>query len=302
MGWFSDAWKKVKKVFKKVTKVVKKVVKGVGNVAKKVWNGVKSTAKKFGEKISKLGPVANIAMGMIPGFGQLWTAYGVWGAMAKGAITGYLTSGGNVKGALLGAAGGGLGYGYSKLPGTSLSEKISNAFKLGEGTETLNKSFSNAYKNLAKDYTGRIGADTSNIPPSMRGQYKYSAPSVDSIQGAYQANIDRGMTNEAIMKSFNDQAARDAAWWKANPEPATTGDKIAEGLSNWAKSQSNAQKGYEVPTAIADTSSLNQYPIQAMGTKGEVGTGLDPNEQLIKQLGLTTLRDQSILAKQQYAT
>ena len=78
MGWFSNAWKKVKKVFKKVTKAVKKVVKGVGNVAKKVWNGVKSTAKKFGEKISKLGPVANIAMGMIPGLVScgLHTEYG----------------------------------------------------------------------------------------------------------------------------------------------------------------------------------------------------------------------------------
>jgi len=300
MGWFSNAWKKVKKVFKKVTKVVKKVVKGVGNVAKKVWNGVKSTAKKFGEKISKLGPVANIAMGMIPGFGQLWAAYGVWGAMAKGAVTGYLTSGGNLKGALLGAAGGGLGYGYSKLPGTSLSEKISNAFKLGEGTDTLNKSFGDAYKNLAKDYKGRIGADTSNIPPSMRGSYDVSAPSVESIQGAYQANIDNGMTHEAIMKSFNAQAARDAAWWKENPEPKTTGEKIAEGLSNWATSQKN--QGVDYQAAAVDTSPLTSYQIQAMGTQGETGTGLDPNEQLVRQLGLTTLRDQSLLAKQQYAT
>jgi hypothetical protein len=220
--------------------------------------------------------------------------------MAKGAITGYLTSGGNLKGALLGAAGGGLGYGYSKLPGTSLSEKISNAFKLGEGTDTLNKSFGDAYKNLAKDYTGRIGADTSNIPPSMRGQYKYSAPSVESIQGAYQANIDNGMTHEAIMKSFNAQAARDANWWKENPEPKTTGEKIAEGLSNWATSQKN--QGVDFEAAPVDTSPLTAYNIQAMGTKGETGTGLDPNEQLITQLGLTTLRDQSLLAKQQYAT
>ena len=99
-------------------------------------------------------------MGMITGFGQLWAAYGVWGAMAKGAVTGYLTSGGNLKGALLGAAGGGLGYGYNKLPGTSLSEKISNAFKLGEGTDTLNKSFGDEYKHLPKDYKGRIVSAT----------------------------------------------------------------------------------------------------------------------------------------------
>ena len=177
MGWFSNAWKKVKKVFKKVTKAVKKVVKGVGNVAKKAWNGVKGAAKKFGQKISKLGPVANIAMNFIPGFGQLWAAYGVWGAMAKGAITGYLTSGGNVKGALLGAAGAYAGDWYSKLPGQGISEKMGNLFS-GE------MSFDKSYSKLAKGYTGRIGADASNIPPSMRGQYEYSAPSVASIQGA----------------------------------------------------------------------------------------------------------------------
>ena len=70
MGWFKDAWKKVKKVFKKVTKVVKKVVKGVSKVAKKVWNGVKGVAKKAGAFITKLGPIANIAMNFIPGFGR----------------------------------------------------------------------------------------------------------------------------------------------------------------------------------------------------------------------------------------
>ena len=103
MGWFSKTWKKVKNVFKKVTKVVKKVVKAVGKTAKKVWNKVKGVAKKFSKGISKLGPFANIAMKFIPGFGQPWAAYGIWGQMAKGAIVGFATSGEAI-GALLGAA------------------------------------------------------------------------------------------------------------------------------------------------------------------------------------------------------
>ena len=101
MGWWSKTWKKVKNVFKKVTKVVKKVVKSVGKTAKKVWNKVIGVAKKFSKGVSKLGPFANIAMNFIPGFGQLWSAYGIWGQMAKGAIVGFATTG-EASGALLG--------------------------------------------------------------------------------------------------------------------------------------------------------------------------------------------------------
>jgi len=106
MGFFSGIGKAFKKVFKGVTKVVKKVVKGVSKLAKKVGKGIKGLAKK----ISKLGPLASIAIGFfIPPLGT-----GIWGAMAKGALTGFISSGGNIKGALLGAAGGGLGYGMSQ--------------------------------------------------------------------------------------------------------------------------------------------------------------------------------------------
>ena len=295
MGWFSNAWKKVKKVFKKVTKAVKKVVKGVGNTAKKVWNKVKGTAKKFGQKISKLGPVANLAMNFIPGFGQLWAAYGVWGAMAKGAITGYLTSGGNVKGALLGAAGAYAGDWYGKLPGQGISEKMGNVFS-GE------MSFDKSYAKLAKGYTGRIGVDTTKIiPPSMRGQYAYSAPSISSIQGSYDANMASGMTSEATIAALNAQGARDAQYWINNPPEKTKknkslGDAVSGAISNFTSDSKTT-----LPFVKGSTEPLNQYQITAAGTKGEVGMGLDPNEQLIKQLGLTTLREKSLLDKQVFA-
>ena len=101
----------IRKAFKKVRKAVKKVVKGVGKVAKKVWKGVKKVASKIGKAVTKMGPLASIALSMmIPGFGLT----GIWGAMAKGAITGFITSGGKLKGALVGAAGGAIGYGVTQ--------------------------------------------------------------------------------------------------------------------------------------------------------------------------------------------
>ena len=63
------------------------------------------------------------------------------------------------------------------------------------------------------EYRGRIGADTSNLPPSQRGLYENSAPSLEAIQGAYDANLANGMTHAEIMKLFNEQADRDKKFW-----------------------------------------------------------------------------------------
>jgi len=156
--------KKVKKVVKKVTKVVKKVVKGVGKVAKKVWKGVKGAVKKIGKAVKKMGPLASIAIGFIPGFQGLWANAGIWGAMGKGAITGFITSGGKLKGALIGAAGGGLGYaanagidayqkGYSSLgESASISDKIIAGFG-SVGNSTV-EGVSNMYKSAGDMLTG----------------------------------------------------------------------------------------------------------------------------------------------------
>jgi len=63
-------------------------------------------------------------------------------------------------------------------------------------------------------YQGRIGADTSNIPPSQRGLYENSAPSLEAIQSAYDANMATGRyTHQEIMDNFNAQAARDDKFW-----------------------------------------------------------------------------------------
>ena len=64
-----------------------------------------------------------------------------------------------------------------------------------------------------RSYTGDIGADTTNLPPSMRGLYENSAPSFESIDGAYNANLKNGMKHEDIMTLFNNQADNDKKFW-----------------------------------------------------------------------------------------
>ena len=67
---------------------------------------------------------------------------------------------------------------------------------------------------MGGEYRGRIGADTSSLPPSQRGLYENSAPSIESIQGAYDANMATGRyTHEEIMENFNAQADRDKQFW-----------------------------------------------------------------------------------------
>jgi hypothetical protein len=195
MGFFSKIWKGVKNVVNKITKVVKKVVKSVGKTAKKVWDkvkdvgvkvwdGVKNVTKKVSKTMSKLGPLANIAMNFIPGFGQMWAAYGIWGQVAKGAITGFVASGGNVKGMLVGAAMGGLSYGYTKLPGTTLSEKMSSL------TDRITP---NAITEGAKNFSNYV----KNVGSVLKGDY----PSYGSIIRGNEAILQAGGGMDNLVES-----------------------------------------------------------------------------------------------------
>ena len=195
MGFFSKIWKGVKNVFNKVTKTVKKVVKSVGKTAKKVWDkvkdvgvkvwdGVKNVTQKVSKTMSKLGPLANIAMNFIPGFGQLWAAYGIWGQIAKGAITGFVASGGNVKGMLVGAAVGGLSYGYAKLPGTTLSEKMSSL------TDRITP---NIITEGAKNFSNYV----KNVGSVLKGDY----PSYGSIMRGNEAILQAGGGMDNLVES-----------------------------------------------------------------------------------------------------
>ena len=162
MGWFSGVVRRIKKTVKKVTKVVKKVVKKIAKVAKKVVKGIGKAVKKVGKAVSKMGPLASIAIGFIPGFQALWANAGIWGAIGKGAITGFVTSGGKLKGALAGAVGGGIGYGVSQ--GVSaynkgvagLGENASITDKISAGFDSVGTSTSDGVSNMFKSASDSI--------------------------------------------------------------------------------------------------------------------------------------------------
>ena len=336
MGWFSNAWKKVKNVFKKVTKVVKKVVKSVGKTAKKVWDkvkdvgvkvwdGVKNVTKKVSKTMSKLGPLANIAMNFIPGFGQMWAAYGIWGQVAKGAITGFVASGGNVKGMLVGAAMGGLSYGYTKLPGTTLSEKMSSLTDritpniVTEGA----KNFSNYVKNVGSvlkgDYPSygsimrgneailQAGGGMNNLVESPWSKEHFGhikplegysdtftprkhAPKMQKAAGPFDylqsdARLDSGL-----------EGIKDSRWYETTPTGSgDRGPDLTQSTPSLLKpitwgNTASAQQGY--PYSVGDTGPLNSANVDAAVGLGQGGYGRDPNEELVKSLGLTSLLDQ----------
>lgn len=216
MGWFKKIWKKAKKI-------VKKVIKSVKKVAKKVWKGVKKVAskigkgiKKVGKAIGKLGPLASIAIGFIPGFQALWANAGIWGAIGKGALTGFVTSGGKLKGALVGAVGGGIGYaaaqgasafkqGYDAMgSNASISDKITGGLKsVGSSTS---EGFSNMYSsadNLLKGGDGGLNYLQADV---HTGEMKsiYQDGNVENIQGADIYND----SNKKYMESFNDDTQK----------------------------------------------------------------------------------------------
>ena len=186
MGFFSSVWRGVKSVVKGVVKGVKKVVKGVGKA-------VKSVGKAF----SKLGPLASIALNFIlPGAGAFASMFtgpyaALYGAMAKGAVTGFITSGGDIKGALVGVAGGAIGHGASKVfegaktgwnaSEGGLTDKISGAIKGGastisEGWTSLtegSQTFLNEGGNINSPQAGQeISYKTNKININESGDYK----------------------------------------------------------------------------------------------------------------------------------
>jgi hypothetical protein len=121
MGWFKKAFKSATKIVKKtvstVTKVVKSVAKSVVKVGKSVVKGISGVVKGIGSALGKLGPMASIALMAIPGFqamaAGLWSSMGIPAGilqnMATGALTGFVTSGGDLKAAVMGGAMAGIG-------------------------------------------------------------------------------------------------------------------------------------------------------------------------------------------------
>ena len=200
MGFFSGIFRGIKKAVKGVTKVVKKVVKSIAKVGKKIWKGVKGIAKK----ISKLGPLASIAIGFIPGFQGLWASSGIWGAMAKGALTGFITSGGKVKGALMGAVGGGIGYGLNagmnayKQGVSTLGENATISEQITAGLKSVGNSTIEGASNLYKS--------AANLGSPGNLNYLRDDPitgELTSIYGDSKASVFARMDGESVLHGAN---------------------------------------------------------------------------------------------------
>ncbi len=151
-------------------------------------------------------------------------------------------------------------------------------------------------------YRGRMGADTSNLPPSQRGLYENSAPSLEAIQGAYDANLKNGMTHQEIMKLFNDQADRDAKFWSDgfakdpnfsqtlyNNSQAMMGNKYgtteASGIA-YAQKLKNQQKNKSLLAASRGAFNHNQPP--KVGSWSPGGTVTAPLAKKTRRISANT--------------
>ena len=154
--------KGVKKTVKSVTKVVKKVASTVTNVVKKVAKSVvkvgKSIVKGIGKISAKLGPLASIALMAIPGFqafgASLASGLGFTSTfaakVATGALTGFLTSGGDLKAAAMG--------GVMAGAGSYLGDAAKGAMSTGSLSEGFSFASSEAMKNsITGGLTGMEG-------------------------------------------------------------------------------------------------------------------------------------------------
>jgi len=320
MGWFSKTWKKVKNVFKKVTKVVKKVVKSVGKAAKKVWNGVKKGAKKLSKGMKKLGPFANIAMNFIPGFGQLWSAYGVWGQIAKGALVGFATTG-EASGALLGAAAGGFSHAWSNLSGNTISEKLGGAYENWTNTNAINKSFSQFDKSGAGNFYMKDGRMISGSAPTgtqMMGRssnaYGYAETQLNKNLAGTNYWADRAAASKAgttfdakpyddVFKQVDIDAANydpyssildkrmDTEYGGKKPETSWV-DKLRKGTQIYSALKGTGgygDEGVQIPYNAYDTTALTSYDTTAGGSRGQVGIGTDVYD--VNKLGLLAAID-----------
>ena len=296
MGWWSKTWKKVKNVFKKVTKVVKKVVKAVGKTAKKVWNKVKGVAKKFSKGVSKLGPFANIAMNFIPGFGQLWQAYGIWGQLAKGAITGFALSGGSAKGALLGAATMGAADIFKNMQGTNIAEKVGNWFEGWTNDSAIGKAIGQTATKF-KDAFKPSG-------PTVRPAYAPGTPMEVAAYGGPRGPgwkfgdtytpFDYQDWSQTQMEKEAYGGPREKGWTFAEGNPPSLLNRIKDAIPDMSKikpmDSAQATAGMWNP----DTSPLQSVASNAAAgeTHNQFGFGKDANEKLIRDLGLVPLLQQ----------
>ena len=310
MGWWSKTWKKVKNVFKKVTKVVKKVVKSVGKTAKKVWNKVKGVAKKFSKGISKLGPFANIAMNFIPGFGQLWSAYGIWGQMAKGAIVGFATTG-EARGALLGAATMGAADIFKNMQGANIAEKVGNWFEgwtndsaIGKAIGQTAAKFKDALKPAQQPWQiNQTAYETAAYGGPRPKDWRFS-PKMNPLTGTTQEAYEKAMADTYAKTKVGEDIFGKSKYGYTGTGAQSMAGSLLSKARNAIPDMSSIDPMNSVQATAGmwtpDTSPLTSVATNttASETHGQAGYGRDPNEELIRSLGLKSLLDQYNTSRQ----
>jgi len=215
MGW--NPFKTIKKVVKSVTKVVKKVAKAVVKVGKKVVSGVKKAVKTVGKSLSKLGPLASIALMAIPGFqafaaglaGGLGFSSTLAANVASGALTGFITSGGNLKSAVVGGVMGGAGsYLGDAAKGTWKSGSLSTGFAQANAAAMAPSTFTGGLTGAAGFEAGMKSASQSwgNFTDSVGKFFSSNSPTGDIVGGteAFAGTYEKyGMSPQEYMDTYN---------------------------------------------------------------------------------------------------
>ena len=280
------AAKAVKKVVKSTVKVVKSVTKSVSKVVKKVAKSVvsvgKSIVKGVGKITSKLGPLASVALMAIPGFqafgASLASGLGFSSTLAAniatGAMTGFITSGGDLKATVMGGALSGAGsYLGSAVKGAAATGSLSQGFAQANqamlapnaftGGLTGSAGFSagiDAAKTEWGNFTTKVGnflSGGTNNPTDI------TAGTAKSVQAQNLVDKNTGMTfDEAMNKVGYDEAS-----WRATPESMYKSD--------FAATVQEAQRmgTYDPTTSYADyyTSRIDEMSGQLLKT------GVDPS-------------------------
>ena len=215
MGW--NPFKAVKKVVKSVTKAVKKVAKAVVKVGKKVVSGVKSAVKSVGKSLSKLGPLASIALMAIPGFqafaaglaGGLGFSSTLAANVASGALTGFITSGGNLKAAVVGGAMGGAGsYLGDVAKGAWNSGSLSTGFAQANAAAMAPSAFTGGATGMAGFQAGMDSAAKSwgNFTDKVGDFFSSQSPTGDIVGGTetFAGTYEKyGMSPQEYIEQYN---------------------------------------------------------------------------------------------------
>ena len=164
----------------------------------------------------------------------------------------------------------GIAQSLVQTPGWKALEAEENEMlpDVGGGGGGFGMRFGGGQQPWAGEYRGRVGADTTNLPPSMRGLYENSAPSAESLSSAYRVNLANGMTHQEIMTLFNKQADNDKKFW-------------AEGF---AKDPNFSQTLYDKSQAMLGTNQAAKQVLYDRATKKNT-QGQTVNDQLRASAG-----------------